>query len=64
MDLLVLPELWDTGYAVSDLEACADTDGREAQVFLSDLARNYRINIIGGSIARACDGQYYDYLSF
>ncbi|MEQ9809599.1 carbon-nitrogen family hydrolase [Streptococcus jiangjianxini] len=58
--LLVLPELWDTGYALLDLEACADTDGREARVFLSDLAQKYHTNIIGGSIARVCDGQYYN----
>ncbi|MDY4761851.1 carbon-nitrogen family hydrolase [Streptococcus thoraltensis] len=60
VDLLVLPELWDTGYALADLDACADENGREAQEFLAELAKKYHINIIGGSIARAHDGRYFN----
>ncbi|MFU2206304.1 carbon-nitrogen family hydrolase [Streptococcus pluranimalium] len=59
-DLLVLPELWDTGYALGDLDKCADKDGKDAQNFLSALARKYHINIIGGSIAREEDGCYFN----
>lgn len=59
-DLLILPELWDTGYALENLDRCADKDGQKARNFLSELAKKYHINIIGGSIAREHEGKFFN----
>lgn len=47
---LVLPELWDVGYALDSAETLADGDGEEAAAFLGDLARLYGTWFIGGSV--------------
>lgn len=50
-DILVLPELWDTGFFPSEnLDRLADVDGCKARNFLSEMARCYRVNIVGGSV--------------
>lgn len=60
VDVLVLPELWDTGYALSDLADCADKEGETAQAFLSHLAKKYEVAVIGGSIARESQGTFFN----
>ncbi|WP_211274617.1 carbon-nitrogen family hydrolase [Anaerobacillus arseniciselenatis] len=51
-DVIVLPELWTTGYDLSRLDEIADENGLDSQQFLSELARKYKVNIVGGSIAK------------
>ena len=51
-DVIILPELWTTGYDLTRLEAIADSEGKQTKQFLSNLARKYQVNIIGGSIAK------------
>lgn len=58
--LLVLPELWDTGYALSDLADCADKEGERARQFLSQIAKKYELSVIGGSIARESQGAFFN----
>lgn len=60
VELLVLPELWDTGYALSDLANCADKEGEKAQHFLSQIAKNDELAVIGGSIARESQGAFFN----
>ncbi len=50
-DLLVLPELWSTGYDLTNAErhATAETDGIFAQV--SGLARTHQLAIVGSCLA-------------
>lgn len=50
-DLIILPELWSTGYDLTRLEDIADENAAESVLFLKNLARTYNVNIIGGSIA-------------
>jgi predicted amidohydrolase len=50
-DLIVLPELWSTGYALEDLHNLASKDGNEEAEFLGHLAKKYRIWFAGGSVA-------------
>ncbi|WP_066191962.1 carbon-nitrogen family hydrolase [Gracilibacillus timonensis] len=50
-DVLVLPEMWNTGYALDQLEEIADQNGEITIPFLSSMARDFQVNIIGGSIA-------------
>lgn len=50
-DCLLLPELWTTGYDLSRLGEIADPEGRDTQVLISGLARQYGVNIVAGSVA-------------
>ena len=34
-DVIVLPEMWNTGYALDELDGIADKDGLESQALLS-----------------------------
>ncbi|QOY35471.1 carbon-nitrogen family hydrolase [Anaerobacillus isosaccharinicus] len=54
-DVIVLPELWTTGYDLTRLDDIADTNGAESQLFLSNLAKEHHVNIVGGSIAKKTD---------
>jgi len=55
LDILVLPELWDTGYDLSRLSQIGDWEGEKSQSFLSRLSSQYNLNIVGGSIAKLAD---------
>uniref|UniRef100_UPI0026700FAE nitrilase-related carbon-nitrogen hydrolase n=1 Tax=uncultured Allisonella sp. TaxID=339338 RepID=UPI0026700FAE len=60
-DILVLPELWDTGFFPSEnLDSLADVDGCKARNFLSEMARRYRVNIVGGSVLVKEGNCYYN----
>lgn len=60
-DILVLPELWDTGFFPSEnLDSLADVDGCKTRNFLSEMARRYRVNIVGGSVLVKEGSCYYN----
>ena len=49
-DIIVLPEVWTVGWKPSEFEKSAeDIDNSETIKFLSDIAKKYNTNIIGGS---------------
>lgn len=49
-DLLVLPEVWTVGWSCEDFPKCAeDIDECETIHFLSAIAKQYNVNILGGS---------------
>lgn len=50
-DLIVLPELWSTGYALSELSHMASSEGNEEADFLGELAKKHNLWFAGGSIA-------------
>lgn len=50
-DVIVLPELWTTGYDLEHLDTHADEEGQRTKAFFSALAKKHHVNIIGGSIA-------------
>lgn len=51
-DILVLPELWTTGYDLTRLEEIGDTDASHTSSFITGLAQKYQVNIIAGSVAK------------
>lgn len=59
-DTVVLPEMWNTGYALAELEQTADHNAEPTASFLSQLAEKYHINIIGGSIGNNRSGHFYN----
>ncbi|WP_269670969.1 carbon-nitrogen family hydrolase [Paenibacillus sp. 481] len=50
-DVIVLPEMWNTGYALERIHELADLDGQRTQALLSELSQRYQVNIVGGSVA-------------
>ena len=48
-DAILLPELWSTGYYPTPVEKFAELDGLRTKKFLSELAKKFSVNIIGGS---------------
>ncbi len=52
VDVVVLPELWTTGYDLTRLTDIADENGEDTKTFLSSLARTYDVHIVGGSVAK------------
>lgn len=62
LDLAVLPEMWNTGYALDRIHELADPEGRKTREWLSAFAAKHRIHIVGGSIAEKRDGEIYNSL--
>jgi omega-amidase len=56
-DLLVLPELWNTGYALERIHDIADEGGEHSKGWLSSFAKHNQVFIVGGSIAESNAGQ-------
>lgn len=50
-DIIVLPELWSTGYALTELQALSSDHGEEEAEFLGALARQHNTWFAGGSVA-------------
>jgi predicted amidohydrolase len=58
-DLIVLPEMWNTGYALEVIDAIADPAGERTRAFAAEFCRRHGVNVIAGSIAeRREDGVY------
>ncbi|RYM00020.1 carbon-nitrogen family hydrolase [Sporolactobacillus sp. THM7-7] len=51
-DVIMLPELWTTGYDLKRLDEIADTEAEAARQFAGKLAATYQVNIISGSVAK------------
>ncbi|WP_404323779.1 carbon-nitrogen family hydrolase [Cytobacillus firmus] len=51
-DVLVLPELWTTGYDLTRLDEIADQDAAFALAFLKEIAQKNKVHLIGGSVAK------------
>ncbi|GAE93318.1 aliphatic amidase amiE [Gracilibacillus boraciitolerans JCM 21714] len=60
IDTVILPEMWNAGYALDRLEELADQDGRDSLPFLRELAMKFQVNIIAGSIAIKKKGAIYN----
>lgn len=50
-DVIILPEMWNTGYDLEHLEKTADRDGEPCARAIGRLARKYNVNIVAGSVA-------------
>lgn len=59
-DVIVFPEMWNTGYALSELNEIADPDGNRTKELLSKLAKSYQVNIVGGSVSTKRNNQYFN----
>jgi len=57
---VVLPELWNCGYALKDLVTLAQSSRGTSINLLKKLAKKYGLFVFGGSIAELKDGRYYN----
>ncbi|MDZ5712944.1 carbon-nitrogen family hydrolase [Jeotgalibacillus sp. HH7-29] len=58
-DVIILPELWTTGYDLPNLKNMNDHFNQTVAV-LKDLAIKHNIHFIGGSVAKSEDGHIYN----
>ena len=49
-DVLLLPELWLTGFYPRPIRSYADISGQKTCALLSALAQKYQVNVIGGTV--------------
>ncbi len=49
-DVVVLPELWTTGFYPTPISDYADENGDHIKSILSALSKQYRLNIVGGTV--------------
>lgn len=59
-DVLVLPEVWTVGWDCSYFTSSAQPIDGSVCKFLSDTAKRYNINIIGGSFIEKSSDKYYN----
>jgi omega-amidase len=50
-DVLIFPEMWNTGYALEQIHELADKEGSRTQAFISAFAAKHQVHVIAGSIA-------------
>jgi omega-amidase len=56
-DVIVFPEMWNTGYALEQIQQLADEDGERTKQFISAFCQKHRVHIIAGSIAEKKAGE-------
>ena len=59
-DVILLPELWSTGYYPTPVENFADVDGERTIEFLCAAAKKFSVNIIGGSVIVSSGGKIFN----
>ncbi len=50
-DVILFPEMWNTGYALEQIHELADRQGERTKEMLADFARRHQVNLIAGSVA-------------
>ena len=59
-EIIVLPEMWNTGYALEKLVELADVNGERTRAFLSSLSKELGVHIVGGSVSVKRGDQFYN----
>ena len=52
-DVIVLPEMWNTGYALEQMAELSDKDGQQTKDLLGKFAKENQVNLVAGSVATA-----------
>jgi len=59
-DVILLPEMWNTGYSLKNIRDICDRAGIPSIPMLQAIAKERRVNIVAGSIADSRDGGVYN----
>ncbi|MFS0722590.1 carbon-nitrogen family hydrolase [Paenibacillus sp. 1P07SE] len=58
-DLIIAPEMWNTGYALEEIETLADENGSRTKALIGEFSRRHGIHVLAGSVAeRRAEGVY------
>lgn len=60
VDVIVLPEMWNTGYALNQLGEIADVNGEKTKQLLAQNAKQFGVNIVGGSVSTKKDDGFFN----
>lgn len=58
--IVVLPEMWNTGYDLKRLKEIADLEGETTKKLFSRLSKELNIHIVGGSVSTKKGEQFYN----
>ena len=50
-DVIVLPEMWNTGFALDRIGEQADSTGERTKYVMSAFSKKHQVNVIAGSVA-------------
>lgn len=59
-EVVVLPEMWNNGYALEELKDKADTNLKRSFSFIAQLAKQFNVDIIAGSVSNIKDNNVYN----
>ncbi|MEK5230607.1 carbon-nitrogen family hydrolase [Lysinibacillus sp. FSL K6-0232] len=59
-EIVVLPEMWNTGYALEKLPELADVNGERTKAFLANLSKELGVHIVGGSVSTKKGEKFYN----
>ncbi|MBU5668812.1 carbon-nitrogen family hydrolase [Peptoniphilus sp. MSJ-1] len=59
-DVIVLPEMWNTSFFPENTQVLADENAERSRKFLSEIAKELNVNIVGGSVANLRDKKLYN----
>ena len=59
-DVIVLPEMWNTGFFPENVKELSDLEGEPSCSLLAGLTEEYAVNSVAGSIASNEDGKIYN----
>lgn len=59
-DVVILPELWAVGWACEEFPKSAEPLNGDTVEFLTELAKKYNVNVLGGSFVRENEGKLYN----
>lgn len=59
-EIAILPEMWNSSYALKKLDELADSNGERTKDFLQKLSKELQIHIVGGSVSTKKDGEFYN----
>lgn len=59
-DVIILPELWTTGYYPTPVENFAEKNCERTKNFICELAKNFCVNIVAGSVIAEVEGKIYN----
>lgn len=58
--IVVLPEMWNTGYDLTRLDEIADVEGQDTKKLFSQLSKDLKIYIVGGSVSTKKGDKFYN----
>ena len=59
-DVIILPELWTTGYYPTPIENFADKNCSRTKNFIGMLAKKFAVNIVAGSVIAEVDNKFFN----